>query len=710
MIFNIYTFAAIIAFIFGSALAYFVGRDAWHNPSRRSFSFVTQLAALWCLFPLVASFNSKISLLLVRFIYITGVLVPPFILQFIFDVSEDHRSTLKKVILGPVYGISVCCVFFVFHPEFILNVKNHGQLFVFIPGKIFHLFVAYYISICLISFLVLIQKLKKIERKNRTKLQYVAIASMIGIFSPILHFSSSYLKWEPFPHDVFFIIYSSIIAYAIVRHKLMDIDVIIKRTAVFASLFAFAYGIFVVTTVIGQEFFKNILGWNQWISMIPSILLITLALRPLETCLTNVTEKFLFQKKYNYRDLLKTFTNEALTVLNLQELMQETVKSLVRIIKLESAAVLLWDKELQRFTLVAASGVVEGVSFGESDLFVSYLKKTGQPILKDKTADQMEGGELKESFKKLNAQLCIPIELHDHLIGILCLGIKKSGEEYTLEDVDILSTLARTEAIAISNAQLFDELSKTQAEAAQREKMAVIGTLAAGINHEICNPLGIVRGQCEMFLLNNRDGFYAGKTADELLQISSDIMTKVIKETDRATAITKKLSGFAKPSKVIDLDTVMVEKELDEVRALIGHELELDNITIEKKFPENFPAITADRKQIQEVLFNIIRNAAQAMDKKEGHVLVSGVCENSHVIIKISDNGSGIPPEKIGQIFNPFYTTKAPGKGTGLGLFIVRQVVERNKGSIAVESEMGAGTTFTLKFPVAHAAEPAKAF
>src|SRR3989344_9541262 len=104
-------------------------------------------------------------------------------------------------------------------------------------------------------------------------------------------------------------------------------------------------------------------------------------------------------------------------------------------------------------------------------------------------------------------------------------------------------TLARTLGIAIANAQLFDELSKTQAEAAQREKMAVIGTLAAGINHEICNPLGIVRGQCEMFLLNLRDGIYSSKDRDEICQIATDIMNKVIKETDRATGITKKLSG-----------------------------------------------------------------------------------------------------------------------------------------------------------------------
>jgi signal transduction histidine kinase len=306
---------------------------------------------------------------------------------------------------------------------------------------------------------------------------------------------------------------------------------------------------------------------------------------------------------------------------------------------------------------------------------------------------------MKQEFKRLNARLCLPLSLHDNLLGVLCLGMKKSGEDFTQEDIDILSALARTEAIAISNAQLFDELSKTQAEAAQREKMAVIGTLAAGINHEICNPLGIVRGQCEMFLLNQRDGIYKDKSREELLAIAADVMAKVIKETDRATGITKRLSSFAKPSKKNELEEVYVEKEVDEVLGLLGHDLHLNNIEFSKDFPRAFPMILADKKQIQEVLFNIIRNAAQAMDKKNGKIGVTGFEDSDNVIVRISDNGSGIPQDKINQIFNPFYTTKAPGKGTGLGLFIVKQIVEKNKGTILVESEAGVGTTFTLKFP-----------
>jgi len=551
------------------------------------------------------------------------------------------------------------------------------------------------------SFSLLLKKYKKIDPIKRNQARYIFLAFAFAYTGSVDILPTYGFQIYPFGF-ISISIFLSIIGYAIVKHQLMDIELVVRRTAVFAGLFAFVYGTFSVVTIIGQEFFKNSLGWNQWTSMIPTVLIITSALRPLENFLTNATEKFLFQKKYDYRVLLKTFTNEVLTVLDIQQLPHQTVAGLIRILKLESASILLHEKDLKLYKMAATIGVKEKeITFDEGGTFITYIKAANHPILKDKAADKIEGeSPLKDSFKKLNAQLCLPVLLHDDLIGVLALGAKKSGEDFTQEDIDILDTLARTEAIAISNARLFDELSKTQAEAAQREKMAVIGTLAAGINHEICNPLGIVRGQCEMFLLNYRDAFYKNKTQEEVLKITADVMNKVIKETDRATAITKKLSGFAKPSKKDEMMEVYVQKELEEVISLIGHDLELSNIEFRKDFPQDFPAILADHKQVQEILFNIIRNAAQAMDKKDGRIIVSGFSQNGAAIVRIADNGSGIPPDKIGQIFNPFYTTKAPGKGTGLGLFIVKQVVEKNRGTIAVESDAGIGTTFTLRFPV----------
>ncbi|MDD5495528.1 MAG: ATP-binding protein [Candidatus Omnitrophica bacterium] len=440
---------------------------------------------------------------------------------------------------------------------------------------------------------------------------------------------------------------------------------------------------------------------GRMIGLTISGIIIILTMRRIENFLINITDKYLFQKKYDYKELLKTFTAEVLTVLNLDRLVDLTIDKLSDIIKLISAAVLLFDDDKQEFKIAASQGIKDpSLTLIRPDGIVTFLEQTHGYLLRKELVEKkiFIPDTIKDIMDKLNAELIIPMVLHEEVIGVLSLGKKKSDEDYSQDDLDILLPLARTLAIAISNAKLFAELGKTQAEAAQREKMAVIGTLSAGINHEICNPLGIARGQCEAFLLNIKDGLYKDKSQEDLLKKAQEIMTKVIKETDRATAITKKLSGFAKPAKG-EAEMINIDKEVDEVLGLVGYELKLEKIEVEKRIEQGLPSIFVDRKQLQEVLFNLIRNAGQAIGEK-GKITVIAKQEKNTISIDIKDTGSGIPQEKIRELFNPFFTTKEPGKGTGLGLFIVRQVVEKNGGRIYLkETKVGEGTTFTLEFP-----------
>ena len=497
--------------------------------------------------------------------------------------------------------------------------------------------------------------------------------------------------------------YLVIVTYAILRHQLLGIEVIVKKTLVFAGLLASVFAMLILPTLIIQEYIfgKGGVG-GRLVGLTISGLIIILTVRRIEDFLINITDKYLFQKKYNYKELLKTFTSEVLTILDLNNLVKMTVSKLSEIIKLGSCGILLLDKEKNEYKLVASQGIKEkDMKLQLDNTLTTFLSRTKTYLSVSTHEKEYKIPErIRQDMNRLHLELAIPLTtLQGEMMGILTLGKKKSDEDYTQDDMDILLPLARTLAIAISNAEMFTELGKTQAEAAQREKMAVIGTLSAGINHEICNPLGIARGQCEAFLLNMRDGLYKNKTSDELLEKAQIIMSKVIHETDRATTITKKLSSFAKPSKGIVLDDVDVKHEIGEVLGLVGYELKLDKIDIAQDIEDSLPFISADKKQLQEVFFNLIRNAAQAMDER-GRIDIVAKEKNGKVRIDIQDTGHGIPENKLEQIFNPFYTTKDPGKGTGLGLFIVKQVVEKNHGKISVKSKEGEGTTFTLEFPL----------
>ena len=640
----------------------------------------------------------------------TGIIFMP-ILFFHFVCAFLNIKRRLYIIFSYIIGLIFLFFNLASRELFIGSVKYVFSQFYWVnpPGPLLNIFVVFMV-VGLVGYghLEMYFTLRKTQdNTKRTHLKYFLIGSIIAWLGGYACFLPCY-DIMIYPYGALTAsFYVLIVGYTILNYKLFDIEVIVKKTLVFAGLFGGIYAVIAGFTFLSQVVFDHITGGNRWISLIPSIVIIVLILRPLENLLIRVTDKFLFQKRYDYKELLKTFTTEVLTVLDKGKLLHTTADRLTSIMKIESCGVLLFNKADNKYKLAASVGVDKhwrNMILEPDNTLASFLERTKTYLsTKHQGKDSPLPKRIVEDMNKLKLELAIPLVIHEDMIGILTLGKKKSDEEYTQDDMDILLPLARTLAIAISNAQVLDELAKTQAEAAQREKMAVIGTLSAGINHEICNPLGIARGQCEAFLLNIREGLYKDKTEKELLDKAQLIMNKVIHETDRATIITKRLSSFAKPSKGLYSEDIDVKESVNEVLALVGYEMKLDKIEVENNVPDKFPHITGDRKQIQEVFFNLIRNAAQAIHEK-GKIAVKAYKNPGKAYIEIEDTGHGIPEDKVDQIFNPFYTTKEPGKGTGLGLFIVKQVVERNGGRISVKSKEGVGTTFTLEFGVSEKA------
>jgi len=577
------------------------------------------------------------------------------------------------------------------------SIKSIGLYFpIFVPIWLFYLIYALY------ELYTIYRKSYGVNKKNSGWFFVGITTGYVG--SALTLLPLFYTKLYPY-WNFTVPLYCIVVTYAIFRHQMLNIEVIIKKTLVFAGLLAAVSAMLLLPTFVIQEYLIGTatLG-GRILGLTISGIIIILAMRKIEDFLINITDKTLFQKKYDYKELLKTFTSEVLTVLDIDVLVHTTVDRLSHIMKIQSCGLLLLNKTKNQYELVASVGVDKEwrkVTLGTDNTLATFLSRTRSYLsTKHQGKDSPLPKHIIEDMNRLKLELAIPLNIHDDMIGILTLGKKKSDEDYVQDDMDILLPLARTLAIALSNANMLVELGKTQAEAAQREKMAVIGTLSAGINHEICNPLGIARGQCEAYLLNIKDGLYKKKTSEELLEKAQKIMEKVIHETDRATAITKRLSSFAKPSKGLLSEVININEEMDEVLALVGYELKLDKVDIIKDIDKDLPTIAGDKKQLQEVFFNLIRNAAQAIEER-GKITIRAKQHERKILVEIEDTGHGIPEDKIDQIFNPFFTTKEPGKGTGLGLFIVRQVVERNKGRISVKSKVGEGTTFMLEFPVA---------
>ncbi|MEQ8188628.1 MAG: ATP-binding protein, partial [Candidatus Eremiobacterota bacterium] len=224
----------------------------------------------------------------------------------------------------------------------------------------------------------------------------------------------------------------------------------------------------------------------------------------------------------------------------------------------------------------------------------------------------------------------------------------------------------------------------------QSSKMAAVGTLVAGIAHELNNPLTIIMGYCYM-LLNDPS---LGNEFKERLK-------KVQEQSNRAKKIIYNLSVFGRSHKLekrnVDL-LELIEKTLE----LRNYDMERKDIEIIKNFEEHLPFVCVDENQIQQVILNIINNAVDAIlsFKDEGTIKINVTRDNDKIKLIFSDDGPGIDPKHINKIFDPFYTTKEVGKGTGLGLSISYGIIKEHRGDISVKSDPGKGTDFTITLPV----------
>jgi signal transduction histidine kinase len=681
----------------------------WRGPRRsqnRWFAFYSFAIAWWaiCSIPLILARDYAFGMFWDRLCLAGAVLIPVSFLGFILSYLElQSKHTL---LLRLAFGVSLIFLSLVFSSSLVLKGlgPRDGIRFFTEPGPGYLLFVCYFASTATWGIWLLWKSYKSSQDLQiRSQLSVLFWTSLVGYFGG----SANYMLVFGFaPTQIAIVgnyavaIYAAMVAYIITRYRFLDIEVAVKRSLVFAGLVVALVSVVSLITFVSQDLLSAYIAVPRQLANALSAVVIAASYGKLHGWLTNVTDRYLFQKKYDYKELLKKFTDEVMVIVDLKQLLKMTVNTLVETIKLQSCALLLSSRNGETYEVAASLGVTTSdMRISDDSVLIRFLAETHEPIL--------TGGkvtfppDLLKDLESLGAEISLPLHVHEELIGVLCLGKKKSDSEFTEDDLDILLPLARTLAISISNAQLFDELAKTQAEAAQREKLAVIGTLSAGINHEICNPLGIIKTQTEAFLLDQQDGLLKDTAPEKLMERVSSIFSNTLKQIDRATAITQKLSNFAKPIKEPTSQPVSVEHEVDEVLTLVGHDLKLERIEVAKDLPKDLPPIVVDRRQLQEVLFNLIRNAGQAIAPPGRISVRARLYRDELVRIEIEDTGSGISPDKLSKIYDPFFTTKEPGKGTGLGLFIVRQIVERNKGRISVESTVGKGTTFFLDFMAA---------
>ena len=288
----------------------------------------------------------------------------------------------------------------------------------------------------------------------------------------------------------------------------------------------------------------------------------------------------------------------------------------------------------------------------------------------------------------------VPVESRSEL-GQLELSFNDMAESLARARAERLQLLASLEQQVEERTA---ELRAAQDRLVQSEKLSSLGRLAASVAHEINNPLAGILTYAKLLIRTLED-----PAADDRARAAAVKQLRLVqRETERCTAIVRNMLDFAR-ERPLTLTDIGVNAVIDEALMLVANQAKLQDIRLEKSLGD-LPLVHADSGQLRQALINIIINACDAMVGGGRLTVVTRVDARGMVEVRVSDTGCGIPPEHLAKVLDPFFTTKE--KGTGLGLSVVYGIVERHKGKLDIRSEVGKGTTVSIRLPLADAAAP----
>ena len=474
---------------------------------------------------------------------------------------------------------------------------------------------------------------------------------------------------------------------------------VVKKAFLCASLFALVSG----TLLLVKRF--NILQDSLHRDLLPLYLCVAVVLiyKPIDRKLNQLFRKFLFHREKN----IKSLTHLPMLLLQTRDLKESAnylVNSLGEGLHLAACGLLVWDKTKERFVLASSFGLsvqqALKCEMGFDDPLIQLVRDKKGPVIKDQVIPGLtwqEANRLERNFELLQAHVIWPVfDEKNRLIAFLSACRMLKSYLAREEDARFFKSLMSYASVSIANSLHVDRLRKKLVELKSfREqfthspKLSAIEQLAVGIAHEIHNPLTVISGRAQVMLLK--------KSAQSDPEKIESTLKTIVAQTKRASEITRKLTLFAEASKGRK-EWVSLENIIDDTLALASYRMSLDQIQIRKRMDATSPMFYGDVTELRELFLNLILNAAQAIGKN-GVVSVVGKfsANQKKWDIKIADTGSGIAPEDLPRLFDPFFTTRH--ESVGLGLYVVRQIATRYGGNVKVESEQGKGTIVCVSLP-----------
>ena len=692
-----------------------------NNPrttTNRAFSGFTLSVAWWSLFYFLWQIapDRESQDFYLRTCMMGAMFVPAFFTHFVISLlRQDTNSPLnlrlnnKPLLIGN-YLISV---FFAATAYTQLFAKEGGPYMSFnywlLPGPFFHMQLIHFGLNVIYSEYLMLRSIRESYGIFRNQILYVFIGTVITFSTGM----TNYFYWYriPIPPILTILVsgYTVLVTYSIIRFRLMGINIVFKKGAVYAIGLLFTLIPSYVILLWTQNIFFKTINISYSIIMFCLLILTAIAFYKVRIRAEIAVERVLFRNKYDYYKLLTNFSKELVAVLTLDDLLNKIINTFIEILKINKASILLFDEEKKVYAMKASYGLDEEknkIKIKQEDFLISYFITKEDVAIREEIErypSTQQTQEITKMLKEMESEIAIPFMEGNKIVGVCNLGTKGDRSMYSNEDIELFLSLGRQAAIAIQNAQLVEKIKESKHIIRRMERLKTIGDMAAGLAHEIRNPLVPIKTCLE--LLPDRYG------KDK--EFTEKIPPAALQEVERIEALLKEIMDYSRPRasvlKVEDINDI-VEKTI----IFVEYEAKKKGIKIERKYENQLPMAKVDSEQMKQVILNLIFNAIDAVNgdgkieittRKTKHILspTGRIGEKEYIQIAISDNGVGISEENIERIFNPFYTTKHESKereGTGLGLSIVQEIITEHYGFIQVKSELGKGTTFFVSLPI----------
>ena len=717
-------------------LAYFIYSKSSKNNATKTYFFFVLFDALWAMALLLydLSPNPIVSLWAMRLAYFFAAHVGTSLLIFVINYFREPIKRVNLIFLI-IAAISVSFIT-LSQKTLVLDISNIDW------GKNIELgsaiwrivFSVYFIGTFFGGLLILARHYVKSSGILKSQIKYMLFGILIpgvlgSVFNLVLPFTITFQYFWVGP--IFTLIMIGSIAYAIVAHRLFDIRVIIKRTVIFAGLSAFVLGtyaliILATATILGGGG-EAILASRQMIPNLVAALGIALGFDPLRKWLTVRTDKWLFKGEYTPQAVLQELSETLANVVDLGEAVEEMMQIVTKAMRLNKSAAFLiqpsdthGDYELKQLVTVGYQRKEGMQQIAPKDSLLQYFLHTNiaetkyQPVVAEELSRQLEEGSLKGERAQLTndflarltgleAAVALPLFIRrqqpvptppgspprfrdiEIFIGILTLSEKKSGDAFTDQDLNLLSIVASQTAGAVEKSRLFEE------DQLKSEFVSIA-------SHELLTPTAAMEGYLSMIL---EEGM--GKVDKQ----ARGYLETVYRESKRLASLVKDLLNVSR----IERGKIVVHPAPLDLAELIKQVLESLKFRAEERrikltltMKDKLPKVMADSEKLTEVMVNLIGNSIK-YTHEGGQAAITTETRNGQVLVHIKDNGIGMKPEDVQHLFTKFFRASNSDQtnqgGTGLGLYITKNIIELMGGTIGVESELNKGSTFTFSLPVA---------